>query len=309
MKKIKENNISLYMLIFIVSVVFLGLIFGSFYDLNIAKLIFTERNFVSYFTEYIGTLPSAIVFVIAPIMLFIYFDKNNKIKFHNVYKYLSLILVLFSGAFWGYDTLKDYLSKTIYAVAIGCLVILPFAYLLYLDLKRKYSDIYLKIAISIILAFVTSIILTFGLKYLIVRPRFYYLRTIDSSYSLFRNWYDFSFDKSIYPNVSKSTFIQSWPSGHSSFVALLYLVLLTPFARKTNKRKHLVFVGVTIYAIFIMLGRMLDGHHYLSDVATGYFIGSLSAFIYMIFIPNKFKKRVKKQKEELTNKLDKTSNS
>ncbi len=304
MNILKEKKIDLYMPITVLGLVILGLIFGSVFDLSISKAIYTERNFVSYFTEYVGTIPAAFTFIISSIMLFLYFSKRNDIKFNSVYKYLSLLLTPLAGAFWGYDALKDYLPKTMYAIAIGVAVSIPLGYLLYLDLKRKYSDSFARDALVIILAYITSIVLTFGLKSLIARPRFYYLLNENPDFSLFRNWFDFSTNKTIYPNVIKKTFIQSWPSGHSSFSALLYLLLLTPFSRK-NKRRHLTFACVTIYALFIMLGRILDGHHYLSDVSSGFFIGSLSAFIYMIFIPKDlFIKNKNIKKEELTNKID-----
>lgn len=288
MKKIKNANLSLYMLIISVSIFIIGIIFGSLYDLNIARTIYHPHNFVSYYTEYLGTLPAAIIFSLSGILLFLYFKHNKKIKGASIYQYLSFLLIIIAGVIWGYDTLNNYLPNKIYSVIIGIVVIIPFSYLFYLDLKRKYSDDFLRLALIIICSTSLSFILTFGLKYLIVRPRFYYLLDIDRL-DLFRNWYSFSLDKSIYPNVTDSTFIQSWPSGHSNFASLNHLILIFPFIKKNKFNKPLIYVCITIYSILIMSGRMIDGHHYLSDVTFGYFIGTASCYLFMITLSKKDK--------------------
>ena len=51
-----------------------------------------------------------------------------------------------------------------------------------------------------------------------------------------------------------------------------------------------------------MFGRILDGHHYLIDVAFGYFIGTASVFLSTIFIKhnvNDVKDSEKKRKEKI----------
>lgn len=302
MEKIKNASLSLYMIIISASIFTFGVIFGSLYDLNIAKTIYHPHNFVSYYTEYLGTLPAAIVFSLSGILLFLYFKYNKKIKGAHVYQYLSLFLIVIAGAIWGYDTLNNYLPNKIYAVIIGIVVIIPFSYLFYLDLKRKYSDNFLRLALIIICSTSLSFVLTFGLKYLIVRPRFYYLLDIDRL-DLYRNWYSFSLDKSIYPNVTDSTFIQSWPSGHSNFASLSHLILIFPFIKKNKVNKHLIYASITIYSILIMAGRMIDGHHYLSDVSFGYFIGTASCYLFMITLSKKDKNVNKTSIDNLTRGL------
>lgn len=302
MEKIKNASLSLYMIIISASIFIFGVIFGSLYDLNIAKSIYHPHNFVSYYTEYLGTLPAAIVFSLSGILLFLYFKNNKKIKGARIYQFLSLFLIIIAGVIWGYDTLNNYLPNKIYAVIIGIVVIIPFSYLFYLDLKRKYSDNFLRLALIIICSTSLSFVLTFGLKYLIVRPRFYYLLDIDRL-DLYRNWYSFSLDKSIYPNVTDSTFIQSWPSGHSNFASLNHLILIFPFIKKNKVNKHLIYASITIYSILIMAGRMIDGHHYLSDVSFGYFIGTASCYLFMITLSKKDKNVNKTSIDNLTRGL------
>lgn len=306
MKKIKNANLSLYMLILSASIFIFGVIFGSLYDLKIAQTIYHPHNFVSYYTEYVGTLPAAVIFSLSGILLFLYFKHNKKIKGASIYQYLSLLFVLLAGVIWGYDTLNNHLPNKIYAVLIGIVVIIPFSYLFYLDLKRKYSNDFLRLALIIICSTLLSFILTFGLKYLIVRPRFYYLLDIDRL-DLFKNWYSFSIDKSIYPSVTDSTFIQSWPSGHSNFASLNHLILIFPFIKKNKVNKHLIYTIITIYSILIMAGRMIDGHHFLSDVSFGYFIGTASCYLFMITLSKKEKTNIKVNIDTLTNGLINTN--
>ncbi len=276
------------------------LLSGTFFDLDFSKLVYTPRNFLSYFVEYLGTLSSAVIFSLSGVLLFLYFKNSKRYKYGYIYKYMCLALILLAGAFWGYDTFDHYLSKSIYAVGIGVLVITPFSYLFYLDLKRKYEINFARIAVIIIIAFACSTLLTFGIKTLICRPRYYYLVSQDMSY--YRNWYEISFVKSGYPGVAMKTYLESFPSGHSSFSALNYLLLLFPFVKKDNRNKRIVYISVTIYCLLVMFGRILDGHHYLSDVAFGYFIGTASVFLSTIFIKhnvNDVKDSEKKRKEKI----------
>lgn len=269
--------------IVVFSIFLIGLLVGSFCDLQLAKAMYFPDNFLSYYVEYMATFPTAILVSLAGVFLFLYFKHNSKIKYSSTYAYLSLVIVPISGAVWGYDCF----SEKIYAL-LGAVIVIPFAYLFYLYYKRRYEDNFARIAFVIILATITSIIFTFGIKISFNRPRFYYLKEIAEDYSLYKDWYKIALkfvDKTEYPQLVENTYIQSFPSGHSSFSALLYLLLLLPYNFKNKRNSHITFIVVTIYTLLAMLGRMMNGRHYLSDVSMGYLIGSLSSFVYMIFIP------------------------
>jgi len=257
-------------------IVVLMVLLGSFFDLSFAEKVYSPNSAYSQFFEYAGTFPASAVVASSGVLLDYYFRKVLHKSWIGTL--LLVFITLAVGAMWGYDTFHS-LMKSVYAVLLG----LPFLFLsnvfFYLTLKDADPSDFLRKAIVLLSAGLFVLLVTFGLKNLVVRPRFYALKeNLSGSLSAyFRPWWAFSRDKSG-PLASFSSFeLQSWPSGHSSFSALLFLGLAySDVKTKDEKKKHLVlFLCILLWMLLTGFSRVVGGYHYLSDVGFGWFFGLL----------------------------------
>lgn len=283
MKK-SYSGFSLYMLFPVLLLLLVGILVGSFFDLQIANGIYVGDNFWSIIVEYVGPLPSTVIIVSAGVFLYHHFI-NKDTPHHKIFAWFYLILVIaITGSFWGYDTLHRHLDGAYWWFIIGIPVIAVTEIPVFFLLKNGNKDDYLRKGLIIIVASLLVLILTFGVKLLVIRPRYMFMLKWDRL-DLYKPWYTFGGDKSIYQNLPgyESYAIQSWPSGHSSFASMMILLVLFPSCfEKTKGKEIFFFIGGMVYAFLVMLARMLDGHHFLSDVSFGAFFGFISCVISLV---------------------------
>ena len=290
------GGIWLFMPIFVGVLALIGLLLGSFFDLQITNLLYVGKNFWSEFVEYGGTLPTAMVIGSAGTLLAVFFKNRNK-ENDKIWMWLSFVLgILLAGGYWGFDTFSRHtelglLSKFYIYVPLGSIIMVGLQILVYLFVKDGDSKTYVKKALVIIIATLLVMLLTFGVKLINARPRYMWMVDINRT-DLFKQWYQFSTDKTLYKEIMgdnyNSYWIQSWPSGHSSFAALTALAMLLVSCNKKTQDQEIFVYGVTaIWTIAIMIGRILDGHHFLSDVCTGALITIVSVYIPAILMYRK----------------------
>lgn len=294
----RYGGLSLWMVLVSLTLIFLAIIIGSFVDLPLAEGIYIGKNWLSEFGEYTGTVPITMILASSGMFLFFYFRKESQNARKNFWAFFFLILVwLIVGGFWGFDTFHRHLKGRAYLwflIGYGFItLVMVFWYFL---LRKGESKDYLKKALVIIISGVAVMILTFGIKFAVVRPRYMFLRQWEASGEIaaiedyYVPWYTFNHDKSLFKGLSgyESYAIQSWPSGHSSFCAMLILMVLYPSCFKDGKKKEWWFylIGV-LYAIVIMLSRMLDGHHFLSDIGFGALFGFLPCALTLLIMYRK----------------------
>ena len=124
--------------------------------------------------------------------------------------------------------------------------------------KMESSEVNRKRIIAVISVIVIARIVVEVMKVIFARPRFIYLDELDASFS---PWYV------MHQTALLDDCCKSFPSGHAMSASLLYL---WTYFGKGKKWKTAVAIG---FAIFVSIGRMMCGMHYLSDVAMGMFIG------------------------------------
>ncbi len=266
----------------------LGIVLGASYDLNIAKAIYAEGNIFGKIIEYIGSIPGYVLVGFVGPLLFIATRSSSK----KWIKYLGFaaffVIPLVSGLVLGYDVFYD--SLHLVGFLCGMVITMGLDALLYFAFKTADPKDALKDAFIIAIAFAITFILVFVLKKLVERPRFIYVAT---DLDAFKPLFDFS---SKLEGVDESL-LNSFPSGHSAIAATFLLFpLLCKYNEKTKNLQGIFFITACLWLLITMLGRMSDGHHYLSDVCFGAFIGALFSFLANFF--SKFVKLEKKDEAE-----------
>lgn len=282
------GGMKLYMPIIAISLAAIGIIFSSFLDMHFTHGIYIGKNVWSEIIEYGGTIFTAAVIGSAGILLGLFFKNRNQEK-DKIWMWLSYILgVVIAGGYWGFDTFHRHtelglISKPYIYLLIGFAVIGILDYLIYLFAKNGDTKTYSRKAIVIIIATALVLVFSFAIKVIVARPRYMWIHSIKRE-DLFLPWFNASFDKSLYKEIMGDNYIsyniESFPSGHASFAYLTALsILLCSCNKKTEGKEKWVFIISLIWSILVMLGRLLDGHHYVSDVSFGLLISA--TFIYL----------------------------
>lgn len=285
----------------LVGISILGIILGSFFDLNISKSIVNTSSNFGKFIESFGLSLSFIPVSLAGVLFLKGLFHLKKIGFKILGVFLFLLCIGLGIYFAG-----DYLTtnydygisfNTGISYLIGTCIILAFTALFYFLIK---SDNYKGLIISgCIIVFV--MLVQFGLieflKNLNSRPRYRYL--IDSSLNTtnesFLPWWNFT------PFTAKNDYHKSWPSGHTATAGvMLTLPLMTPFLRKQNRFNKVILTSIgTIFALIVAFARIYCGAHFLSDVSFGFLFISLILTL-ALFIASKVDKRIE-SKQTSTN--------
>ncbi len=246
----------------IVFIVFAGLlILGTKLDFKISDKLYTERNWLNFFVAAIAKMPFYFIALYACVNLFISsLRKENKAEKY-VMAFVYCIGALVCGMFAFEDMVEvfiDGIFKYLIAMAIGALIS---GYLYYVFRNRNEEEIvkFKKEYLTIIIAAAIIVIVTFALKELIDRARFYEFLNRHGS---FTPWY------------KKGTGGDSMPSGHVAIAAALFATI--PFFKKMDLFKgknYLYYPVIAIYALLVGLSRIAFGMHYMSDVAIGGIVG------------------------------------
>ncbi len=265
------NGIRNYWWLCIGGILIVGIILGFFFDLSTAQQMFTPNNIFGTIIEYVGSVPGYVLVGFAGPLLYIASCPSPRkwVKYLGFAAFFAIPLV--SGLVLGYDVFYDKLKYVGLLGAAGITLCLDA--LMFLLFKRAKPEAALRDAFILAISFAVTFIVVFALKHLIERPRFIY---VHDHLDAFKPLFDFS---SHLEGVDKDL-LNSFPSGHSAFAATF---LLFPILCKDNRRmkyhENGIYTIVCLLLIITMLGRMTSGHHYLSDVSFGAFIGTVIAFL------------------------------
>lgn len=297
------KSLKCYMFTTIFLLCLTGILCGSFFDLRISEAVFFPDNLWSKFVEFCGILPTLFIVGSSGMLLFQYYRKKGKQGL--AWFYLVLITVI-AGGFWGYDTFHRYFRDHVVLCALfGILVMALFNLPIYVLIRnnRNIED-NPRVALLMILSFLFTALFTFGIKFLIARPRYMFLVQwkekgyIQNIEDYYRDWFSFSRDTKVFQEFEgyESFAMQSWPSGHSSFSSLTMLsVFFVRFNPKTEKKTDLAFIVSLIWTLLVMLARLLDGHHFLSDISFGLLFGFLSFSLFSFLLVPHRRKIVEKE--------------
>lgn len=283
-----------YPLIAALAVFIILLVFGSVFDLEIAKGIYASEGaargfglFMAAFSMYFGYAIYAI-FGGAFLHLAIKFEWKKWVKAVLIILAVAAYgaAVFFSGREpWSVNGYND-ASLNWLGYLIGVVVNFGFGVCGWFVSKKINNKELLKVILIVLpfVVFAMTVGIT-GLKALMHRPRFRYL--INEDLIKFVPWWKGSpYYKDILANLSSthpyitSEEFKSFPSGHAgvSCTLMMLATLLPLLGKKAAKWQLPAFIGGFIWALLVSLSRMIVGAHYLSDVSMGSIISLICFF-------------------------------
>lgn len=246
----------------VLGIVLVGLLLvGTFFDYQIASMVFVKDNLFSYFFEHFAPIVFGSILIIAGSLTFI--------PLLNIKDTSKLKLVLFGLLgllFCAFGSLMIVVyGKIIGGVYAFCL--LPFVIVKVRKIPVELSKQYHLTGLAIILTAFVSMMIVENIKPIVGRVRF---RSMQEDANLFTNWYQINGNKYL-PNVPLKEEIKSFPSGHSQWAGTTLTLSLLALANPNwRKKEPLIFLGSLSYAVIVMFSRMMQGAHFLSDVTVGF---------------------------------------
>jgi membrane-associated phospholipid phosphatase len=277
----------IFILLILICISIIGIIFGTFFDLNISKSIVDTNLWFGGFIESFGLTIPFIMTSLAGVLLFkgLFPSEKKSIQILGIVLFFVCIgaSIYFAGDYLTSKYTYGITFQTGIAYLIGSLYILLstslFMYIIKSD-NKKGLIITACIIIGVILIQLGVIEL---LKNIASRPRYRYLISSQNiANDTFKYWYEFT------PFSAKDDNFKSWPSGHTATSGvMLCLPLITPYIKKEHKytKVILTIIGV-VYPLLVGFYRLRYGAHYLSDVSFGLLIVTL-IYTLCLFIGSK----------------------
>lgn len=284
-------------LLVVLSVAIVGVVLGSFFDLNISSAIASPSN---YFALTISAIGPTIGFGAVAVMGGGFVAYALKGKYHIALKILFFVL---AAACFGvsifYPAGEWFGINGFYGAApewVGYLVvILPEAafgvggYFLFRNSKNENMWIVFCVIIVLLLIGLLAVIPT--IKDNMHRPRYRLISTTDAV--KFHKWFEPFKDYKQYleePYKYAKDNFKSFPSGHTAEASILLVAAtLFPLAdERIKKYQMLIFYGSCALVLLVALARILAAAHFLSDVSMGATIITV-----LLFIANEVIMRIK----------------
>lgn len=248
-----------------------SLLIGTFFDYQIASFIFKKDNGFSYFFEHFAPVVFGSILIIAGNLVFI-----PLLKVEGVSKLKLSLFGVLGVLFCAFGILMI----VVYGKLLGgvyAIIFIPIVFIMVRKIPVHLSKQYHFVGLAIILTAFTSMMIVENIKPIVGRVRF---RSMQENPSLFTNWYQINGSKFL-SSVPLKEEIKSFPSGHSQWAGTTLTLSLIALANpKWRNKEKLIFSGSLIYALTVMLSRMMQGAHFLSDVTVGFG----TAFVcYLIF--------------------------
>ena len=285
-------------------VAIIGIIFGSFFDLQISSAIASANN---NFALTISAIGPTIGFAAVAVMGGGFVALIVKGKYHIALKILFGVLAACClGVAIFYPAGEYFGINGFYGAApewVGYLVVLlpecaafVGGYFLFKDYKN--DKLWIIFCIIIVLLLIALLGIIPRLKDFIHRPRYRLLASTSDPLISFHNWWEpFKEYKDVKDYYAHDNF-KSYPSGHTAEASIL-LVAFTflPYANKKFEKYQLpLFIGGSALVLLVALARILAAAHFLSDVSWG-----ATIVIVLIIIANEVVMHIKalQLKEEI----------
>lgn len=285
-------------------VAILGIVFGSFFDLQISQAIASPNN---YFGLTISAIGPMIGFGAVAAMGGGFIALIVKGKYHIVLKIIFGVLAACClGVAIKYPAGEWFGINGFYGAApewVGYLVVIipecgamVGGYFLFKDCQNKNMWIVFCIIIVLLLIVLLAVIPT--IKDNLHRPRYRFVS--QANMDLFHNWWepckDYK-DLMTQYGTSKDNF-KSCPSGHTAEASILFVaVVFLPLANEKFKKWQMpLFYGSCVLVLLVALARILAAAHFLSDVSWG-----ATILLTVLIIANEVVMRVKPLQLKETN--------
>ncbi|WEV72740.1 phosphatase PAP2 family protein [Bifidobacterium sp. ESL0790] len=245
------------------------LIVGTFADLRIDQALCMPHNGFSRLFELLAPAIGATVLMIGAALVFWTYEfakeRLGKLVVAGLV-YVGSTLVALALCF-KYCHWFGVVYGLVAAVLIACIVRkIPD------DLRRRYRWA----GIAIVAVFLCSMCVLEVAKMVWGRVRF---RAMQGDFGLFTPWYHPN-GKHYLSAVAVADDIKSFPSGHAFFAgSTLSLCLLALVSPRWRSKESVVYAVALIYALVVMVSRMMQGAHFLSDVTVGFALPLLALWL------------------------------
>lgn len=268
--KNKSDKIILYMLF----VGILGMFIGSFYDLEINKLLYSRGDIFPNIFKIFGEFPMIIIITTASLL---YIRKNFKDK--NLILILMLIVYITFPIGSSLGIPKYFDNNNIIYILLIYFFYITISYLLSQYFINKLNKNDFNYLIFVVLSIVSIFIVFNLMKNIWGRPRFFTMQEINN-FSNFKNWW-------IINVIPKSDLFRSFPSGHTSAAASTLVVCYMPQKNKIKFNNIIYFYFPIIWTFLVAVSRIYDGAHFLTDVSFAIILSSVVILIMKKLILNK----------------------
>ena len=253
---------------FVVAAVFVLFAIGTLFDLKVSEILYARDNAFGKIYEAAGKMPAFVIAVFACFAL----GENAKVNEKNNAKKIVFYILAYLARILNFIDLGEMLlGSKLYAAAVGAVLSVPLCVTAFFALKDLPSDKLLtlkKWAIVALFTVALIAVLVFVLKTIWGRARYVDTQTGDAR---FTPWYKLV-----------RTGGDSFPSGHAALGGTLFLLLpLCGILDKFKGKEKSIFVVALVFVAVVMISRISDGHHYLSDVAAGFGIAFVVEVIVM----------------------------
>ena len=260
----------------VIGVCLLGIIIGSFFDLDISKALANKTQLGTYFATFSPFLAYSLL-PAGGACLYAGLKKKNE-AFRPmacvILLFCCFMAVYFSNGYFGKNVrpLFGYTpgeSSVIRSVASWLLWVVLYSWVPFVTLRLlddSDPDKLILVGAALVTATFAADAVMQWLKQVGSRPRYKYLLTLEDPAQEFRNWWQ------MIPNLAGSNDnYQSWPSGHMSIVSMLFaLPALTDCMKNRSMRKNMTaFVLVCLFVLLCGYNRIHMTNHFLSDVCFG----------------------------------------
>lgn len=292
-----------YLIIF--GVLIILLILGSFFDLQISKLLadlepnqYYSKNIFAVFFEIFGEMPIYIVPSIALGCLYSSIRTTQKIsKKLKIIAYVLIVVALLGLNYYGSHKLLKYLSIHICAINNKSFLEVLFgiwfsALWVYLSSKIKSKNLKAVVICSLIvvLTAIFSQVIVQLVKPLFGRAR-YRLMNITGDFSEFSNWYQINIGKKVSLEQlqlgAEADGYKSFPSGHTAGAGVVFALMAIPvFFNVKPSTKIIINLCTLLFVAIVAFSRIVMGAHYLTDVTMGAII-TMASYLLALFIVTK----------------------
>ena len=265
-------------LIAAIAVLFLGVILGSAFDLQISTAIASSSSSFGLGISVIApTIGFSGLSVIGGGFLAFFLQKRHKTLLRVAFMVLAVLCFGVSVYFAGkeifgvngfYGVAPKLVGYFIVLIPLGASVFL--GYWLFKDVENPNAWIMFIIILGVM--FMSLVPAVTGLKAIMHRPR---PRAVFDAGVSFHQWWEPCRDyKALMQQFAlESEEFKSFPSGHSAEISILGVTcILLPLVCPKLKKFHLaLIIGSSVIVLLVMFARILAAAHFLSDVSTGAF--------------------------------------
>lgn len=286
----KTKKITIFSLLGAFAIV---LVLGSIFDLSISKALadltageyYSQNGFAIFFEAFGELIMFLLVSTAIGILFFYVLKKPFKNKALNITSLIVLPLAGLASTVYGVkntlDSLTRYVSFSLQefldsmlgkvAYVFLSIAICALIFLLLTKLNDETIKKLLKWAIVVVVTCVTATLIVKGLKIIVGRTRF---RAMvyegDTAFEHYSPWFAINNSKMASVFEGAGDYFKSFPSGHASAVASVFLLTLLPQYLGCGKKTTIwLYAGATTLTLVVLLSRIIAGAHFFTDVYLG----------------------------------------